>query len=153
MKYVITSKKPLFKSMGIRTLAVDFDGTIVEVNQGTSVSDWNLHKDPETGKTAVEGLKEFKDAGWTIIIYTCRPVDDYPEIEEFLVQHNVPFDFINENPLQLQTNTGKLYSDVTLDDKAVTFKDWGSAFKDVVEHRKCLDDQRPPDKRVLKSRF
>jgi hydroxymethylpyrimidine pyrophosphatase-like HAD family hydrolase len=137
LNYVI-----LEKANKVKTLAVDFDGTIVKANK---VSPLKTKLLPGVKK----GMEQFKKDGWTLIIYTARPNNELKEIKEFLKKNDIPFDYINENPLQPQPNPGKLYCDVMLDDKVVTFKNWDSAYNDVINQRKKLDKVRPKEKKVL----
>jgi hydroxymethylpyrimidine pyrophosphatase-like HAD family hydrolase len=128
MKYVILKK-------AIHTIAIDFDGTIIPHNLGGPI-----RLDPLPG--AREEIEKFKKNGWIIIVYTCRSDSQIPEIANFLRRNGIPFDYINENPLQNQLTPKKLYADMYLDDKAVTFKRWHGAYEEVVKRRMELDKLR-----------
>lgn len=138
MKYVV-----LRKAKRIKTLGVDFDGTLVKINESSPM-------DTQLLPGVSEAMEKFKSDGWTIIIYTCRPEIDWQEIGKFLSKNNIPFDYINENPLQRQLTKTKLYLDVLLDDKVVEFKGWNTAYDDVITRRKKIDRLRTKDKRVLR---
>lgn len=101
-------------------LAVDFDGTIAEYcgYQGRGV-----FLAPLPG--AIETLQQFKAEGWNIIIFTCRTEAD--EIAEYLRRHAIPFDEINHSLPDGIEYSGKVYADVYLDDRAVTFRGWDTA--------------------------
>ena len=94
-------------------IAVDFDGTIV------------TNQYPEVGELmpgALATLKEWKERGKTIIVWTCRE-DEYAEAAKaFLNKEGVPFDLFNENPPELIEKYGndcrKLGADFFIDDKA-----------------------------------
>jgi hypothetical protein len=131
VRYVIMNKKN-----NVKTLGVDFDGVIAEVNDGIPTLKCKLLKDPVTGESAREILNRFRKEGWTIIIDSCR--DDVEGIKKFLNNHKIPWDYINENPLQEYTDYGrpmapsKIFANVYLDDKAVGFVRWTTVYDDVI---------------------
>jgi 2-hydroxy-3-keto-5-methylthiopentenyl-1-phosphate phosphatase len=108
-------------------IAVDFDGCITK------------NAFPETGEVNYATLikmqmkKVIREAvGYKVyfILWTCR--EDIPEERnylteavEFCKEHNIPIDFVNENPLM---NFGrpdlvrKVYADEYWDDKAVSVR-------------------------------
>jgi histidinol phosphatase-like enzyme len=69
---------------------LDFDGTIVE------------HRYPDIGEPlpeAFEVIKELREAGWKLILWTCR--EDMKrhyltEAIEFCREHDIEFDAVNE---------------------------------------------------------
>lgn len=94
-------------------IAIDFDGTIVE------------HRYPELGEPvpgALEWIKQFKEAGATLILWTMR--SDGPNSGDVLSQavqyclvNGIEFDYINENP-QSWTTSSKAYAEIYIDDAA-----------------------------------
>ena len=94
-----------------RIIAVDFDGTIVE------------HKFPRIGpikEKIVEKMKQEKENGTIIIIWTCRKGPFEYQMKKFLDEHNIPYDYINENWPRLDFVTSdKIYADEYWDDRAV----------------------------------
>lgn len=72
-------------------ISIDFDGTIVE------------HHFPRIGpekEYAFEVMKELKQAGWELILWTCREDDDrgntyLTDAVEFCRQNGVEFDAVN----------------------------------------------------------
>lgn len=88
--------------------AFDFDGTIAE-------NDF-----PETGdiipKTVEKINKLWKNYSNVIIIWTCRAGDDENQARAFLIKHNIPFDFINENPF-FEMGSRKIFAHVYHDDR------------------------------------
>ena len=120
------------------TFAIDFDGTIVE---------WMpFHKrDPlKLNRYAKEGLTALKEAGHTLILYSCRAnrwglyatdnndhdlsVFKYRQMVEF-VERELPslFDRIDDGA------QGKVIADRYIDDHAVTFGPRGMNWFDVAE--------------------
>ena len=89
-----------------KVLAIDYDGTIVL----------------ESGKL-IDGIKEQLEAlraiGWKIIVWTVR--DDNEGVAKHLTELGVPFDHINENPYNPQRESRKIYADVYLDNRAISF--------------------------------
>ena len=77
-----------------KVIAIDFDGTIVK------------HKFPEIGEPmpgAFEVLKELQEAGFKLILWTCREDDGYLIDRQFLTaavefcqKHGMEFDAVNE---------------------------------------------------------
>jgi len=101
-----------------RIACVDFDGTIVE------------HAFPKVGKPlpgALETLKELKNAGWKLILFTCREDEGYninkqylKDAVEFCKENGLEFDGVNESPkdLDFRDNGGrKPYATVYIDDR------------------------------------
>lgn len=111
----------------MKTIAIDFDATIANY---TKFEGKGVFGEPIKGAKNAIGL--LKDKGWTIIIYTTRI--EVHQIEEYLNQHRIPFDYINHNPKNINLNcfAGKPLADVYLDDRAITFGgNWGKALYDI----------------------
>lgn len=70
---------------GLTWLAVDFDGTIAS-NSG--YPDFIPDKPLEGVK---EELQHLESQGYKIIIHTARPWADYHNIENFMLNHGLPF--------------------------------------------------------------
>ena len=103
-----------------KTLIIDFDGTITDF------------KFPEMGepKEGVrEALQDLKDAGFEIVILSCRTGDECSTyliekkeqvraMEAYLKRHNIPYDAV--------LNKDKPIAMYYIDDRAIEFKDnWG----------------------------
>ena len=97
------------------TIAVDFDGTIVE------------HKFPDIGRPvpeAIEWMKRFQELGAKLILWTMR--SDGQESGEVLTaavnycrENGIEFYGVNHNPDQDQwTSSPKAYAQVYIDDAA-----------------------------------
>lgn len=104
-------------------LSIDFDGTIVE--EGF----------PEIGKIkprTVELMKQAKEQGHIIIVWTARSDIHLEKAREFLIKNEIPYHFINENPEDEYAKKGiqgrKLFSHVYLDDRAVHVDDIEDVF-------------------------
>lgn len=75
---------------------IDFDGTIVE------------HRFPEIGEPlpeAFEVLKELKEAGWKLILWTCREDDGYKIDRQYLA---AAVEFCRENGVEFDAVNGPL---------------------------------------------
>jgi hypothetical protein len=103
-----------------RTIAVDFDGVIAEYDgyKGPGV-----FGDPR--QDVREALRELRAEGWKIIIHTTR---GELEIADYLKQHTIPFDEINQNS-DYKTAGPKPVADLYWDDRAVSYS--GNARKDL----------------------
>lgn len=93
------------------TIAVDFDGTLAEAQ---------VPFDPKTcgepREKALHWVRLFHENGARIIIFTVR--GNMKPVEAWLKKHDVPYDFINENPDQPPGSSGKVYADAYWDDRA-----------------------------------
>lgn len=88
--------------------AFDFDGTIVE------------KKFPEIGEI-ISGQVECMNKLWEnlsniIIVWSCRSGDYENQMRSFLLKHEIPFDFINENPV-FDTGSRKIFAHNYYDDR------------------------------------
>lgn len=98
-----------------KTLAIDFDGTIVE------------NSFPHIGvlKTGVKEALQTLHKEYYIIIFSVRPTwglyNGYPncvkEMIDFLIFNKIPYDLIAHK------DNGKVFADYYIDDRAIEFKD------------------------------
>ena len=102
------------------TLAVDFDGTIAHYR---GYAGRGVFLDPIPG--AAEALRSLKARGWSIVVFTCRTEEE--ELRAYLEAHDIPFDAINVGLDPSMECSGKVFADIYLDDRAVTFREWSSA--------------------------
>lgn len=96
----------------IPTVAIDLDGTLAKMYEKY---DAKSIPDPRPG--AKGALEAFQEKGYRIIIFTVR--GDVKLVREWLNKHEIPFDYINENPSQPRGSSGKVVADVYIDDRAV----------------------------------
>jgi len=111
-----------------KTIAVDFDGTIVE------------DRYPGIGPLvpqAAEILTRFHAAGGRIILWTCRTGTDLLAAMRFLKQNNIPIDKINSQfedalaafqdsyPHVAEVDGRKVAADMYIDDRNPGGVDWG----------------------------
>lgn len=93
-------------------LAVDFDGTIAR----SSFPDI-LGEQPYAG----EVLRKLHGRGHYIIIWTCRSGKNLLDAINWLLEHNIPFDRVNdhcpENIKRYGKGSGKIYANIYIDDK------------------------------------
>ena len=93
-------------------LAVDFDGTIAR----SSFPDI-LGEQPYAG----EVLRKLHERGHYIIIWTCRSGKNLLDAINWLLEHNIPFDRVNdhcpENIKRYGKGSGKIYANIYIDDK------------------------------------
>lgn len=102
------------------TIAVDFDGTIAHY-QGWAGR--GVFLPPLPG--AARALRVLKARGWNIVVFTCRTEED--KLRAYLEAHAIPFDAINVGLDPGMECSGKVYADIYLDDRAVTFRGWDDA--------------------------
>jgi hypothetical protein len=92
-------------------LCIDFDGTIVE------------HDFPRVGKPmplAIEVIKELKEAGYVLILWTCREGKFLDDAIMFCLENGLKFDGYNETPPEHEFRPEggrKAYGDYYIDDR------------------------------------
>ena len=93
------------------TIAVDFDGTVVE------------HKYPEIGRPlpgAIDTLLRLNRAGVHLILYTMRDKQNLQDAIDYLEFQGVELYGVNRNPDQASwTSSNKVYADLYIDDHAL----------------------------------
>jgi len=106
------------------TLAIDFDGTIVE------------HAYPEIGEVkifAFETLKELQKNNCKLILWTFRSGKELEEAVEFCKNNGIEFDAINSNypGEELTTEVSrKINADIYIDDKNLGgFPGWSKTWQ------------------------
>jgi len=127
--------KSLDKINKKQIVVIDFDGTIVE------------HCFPLIGNKlpeAFEVMKELKDAGWILILWTCRENDFdsgkmyLQDAVDFCNDNGIEFDGINQTPSKLEFRTGstlhrKAYGNVYIDDRNLGgFPGWTTVRKQLL---------------------
>ncbi len=101
------------------TLAIDVDGTLCDTPPHTGKPPDMETMKPRDG--APEAMQALHDAGWKIIIWTCR--DNQSEVEAWLNKYDIPFDHYNQNPGQ-PSQSPKVMADHYIDDRAISPTDW-----------------------------
>jgi len=96
------------------TIAVDFDGTVVD------------HEYPAIGKTklfAFETLKALQEKGFRLILWTYRAGKELDEAVEFCRENGIEFYAINKNYPEEEYVEGeisrKINADIYIDDKNI----------------------------------
>lgn len=98
-----------------KTICIDFDGVIHDYSNGYQGEDVFGSMVPN----ADAGTQALKSNGWTVIIFTTRKKSD--KMEQWLKDHGISYDYINENPNQPKDTSGKIMADVYLDDRGIRF--------------------------------
>lgn len=120
-------------------VAIDFDGKIVESNY-PNIGDLKPY--------ARIALKNIKKAGWTMILNTCRSNKKLEEARLFLAQHDIYFDYYNENdPNRIEFfdhDSRKIGADIYIDDRHLFGGDIG--WRKIEEKLLSIFDARIPNK-------
>lgn len=105
-----------------KCVAFDFDGVISEYHgfQG-------LEHTGEPISSVVGAMRALKEKGYTILIYSTRGNE---LIRDFCNKHDIPVDYINDNPMYENENRGKPVAMVYVDDRSVCYR--GQSSKDLV---------------------
>lgn len=109
------------------TIAVDFDGTLVK------------HKYPKIGKKvpfSTEAVKQLKEDGHKLILWTYRSGIYLNEAEEYCQKEGLEFDAINKNTesevFNPQTISRKIIADLYIDDRNLGgLGDWRDIYKKI----------------------
>lgn len=106
------------------TIAVDFDGTIVE------------HKYPDIGKEkpfAIQSLKQLQQEGNRLILWTSREDKLLEEAVAFCHERGLDFYAVNSNQPDdalFKRNSAKVIADVYIDDHNLGgIPDWGTIYE------------------------
>ena len=111
-------------------IAIDFDGTICR------------NKYPEIGDPmplAIESIKELKERGHDLILWTCRQGDLLDDAVRWCEEHGIPFDLVNEHePNNLKAFDGvsgnKVFADIYIADHNLGgFPGWERAMEIIIE--------------------
>lgn len=134
------------------TIAVDFDGTIVE------------HRYPHIGRElpfAIETLKKIKEEGHKLILWSVREGDLLDEAINFCKERGLEFyavnrDYPEETAEANRHFSRKLKADLFIDDRNLGgLPDWGTIYRmvhrrlsyedllDDYEHEKAKEDAKP----------
>nr|DAN30247.1 MAG TPA: nucleotidase 5'-nucleotidase [Caudoviricetes sp.] len=111
-------------------IAIDFDGTICQ------------NKYPEIGEPmplAIESIKELKERGHDLILWTCRQGDLLDDAVKWCKEHGIPFGLVNEHePNNLKAFDrvagNKVFADIYIDDRNLGgFPGWERAMEVIIE--------------------
>ncbi|APG60201.1 BT0820 family HAD-type phosphatase [Christiangramia salexigens] len=119
------------------TIAVDFDGTIVE------------NRFPEIGKPilfAFESLRKLQEEGHRLILWTYRHGQHLEEAVKFCKDHNLEFYAINKSYPEEDfddTISRKILADIFIDDRNLGgLKGWGEIYQSLSNNNKPVKKKR-----------
>ena len=87
------------------TVAIDLDGTLASMYEKFDKAKIDPPR-PGAKKT----VDEFKKNGWRIIVFTVR--GNKKLVADWLNEHEIPYDYINENPDQPDDASDKVIADL-----------------------------------------
>jgi hydroxymethylpyrimidine pyrophosphatase-like HAD family hydrolase len=94
-----------YQQYGGLSVAFDFDDTV-----------FDFHKKGRKYEAVIALLRELKQIQCYLICWTGQ--QDHNFVAQYLIQNEIPFDAINENPPYYQSTSRKIYANVYLDDRA-----------------------------------
>lgn len=94
-----------YKKYGSIVVAYDLDNTVLD-----------FHKKGETYFHVMQLIRDLKGIGCYLICFTAN--SDKDAISNYLVNNNIPYDSINENPPFFKSDARKIYFNALLDDRA-----------------------------------
>lgn len=115
-------------------LAIDFDGTIVEIDY------------PHIGKLkkdAVKYINKLYAEGYIIVINSCRADEVEEEMCKFLCKMGIKYHHVNKNDPSLIEyygfDTRKISADIYIDDKNLGgLPRWKRIYKMIQKYAKCI---------------
>lgn len=96
-----------WEKYGNLIVAYDFDNTV-----------YDYHDEGHSYKQVIELLRECKEVGSYLMVYTAREDEELEFVRNYLNQNDIPFDSINETPNYITFKGKKLYYNILLDDRA-----------------------------------
>lgn len=96
-----------YNKYGSLIVAYDFDNTV-----------FDFYKKGYAYDEVIALLRECKNMGFHLTVFTSCNDDRFPEIKEYLTKNNIPFDGINETPDFIPFKGRKVYFNILLDDRA-----------------------------------
>lgn len=121
------------------TIAIDFDGTIVE----------NAY--PKIGKPlifAFETIKKLQENRHRVILWTYRRGEELDQAVAFCEKHGVPFYAVNMSFPEEDYDTSysrKINADIFIDDRNIGgMKSWGEIYQEIIGE---LSPQKPSKKK------
>ena len=119
-----------------KTLAIDFDGTIVE------------HKFPRIGKElpfAIQTLKQLQEDGFQLILWTYRSGKELQEAVDFCAERGLEFFAVNTNypeGVPSGNHSPKILADIYIDDRNLGgFPGWGITYQILTEGKDTFLEQ------------
>ncbi|TBW30393.1 BT0820 family HAD-type phosphatase [Gramella sp. KN1008] len=119
------------------TIAVDFDGTIVE------------NRFPEIGKPilfAFESLKKLQDEGHRLILWTYRHGERLNEAVEFCKKNGLEFYAVNKSYPEEEyddTISRKILADIFIDDRNLGgLKGWGEIYQSLTNNKPGMNNKK-----------
>lgn len=96
-----------WEKYGSLIVAYDFDNTV-----------FDFHDEGHRYEQVIELLKECKELGAYLMVYTAREDEELDFVKNYLHTNDIPYDSINETPPYIKFSGRKLYYNVLLDDRA-----------------------------------
>lgn len=133
VKYAEEKKRPF-------TIAVDVDGTLAKEDDGA----FDAKRIGDPIEENVKWVRRLHEAGARIILWTVR--GDDTGLKAWAKKHEVPYDYIGENPDQPPGSSDKLLADVYWDNRAVNAaEDTGQeVFDRLADHQRKEDGKEAP---------
>lgn len=94
-----------YKTYKTLVVAFDFDDTV-----------YDFHKKDRLYTDVIDLLRALKEINCHLICWTGQ--EDLRFVKEYLLENNIPFDGINENPPFHKSVSKKIYANAYLDDRA-----------------------------------
>jgi len=110
--YALHEDYPVKTAAKRTTIAVDLDGTLAK-----HYDKYDADSIPDPRPGAKDAMEAFKAKGCKVIIYTVR--GNKKLIKDWLKEHEIPYDYINENPDQPSDTSDKPIADLYIDDRGV----------------------------------
>ncbi len=94
-----------FKKYGTIWVAYDFDNCV-----------YDYHSKGHDYSEVIQLLRDARAVGIKLIVWTAE--ENLPKVEAFLLDNNIPWDVMNDNPPFYKSGARKIYHNLLLDDRA-----------------------------------
>lgn len=96
-----------YKKYDTLIVAYDFDNTV-----------YDYHADGHSYNSVIKLLRKLNMLGCYLIVFTASDESKFEFIGDYLNNNSIPFDAINKNAPFVNFNSGKIYYNILLDDRA-----------------------------------
>jgi hypothetical protein len=96
-----------WREHGKLVIAYDYDNTV-----------FDYHNEGHDYSSVIKLLRDCKEFGAHLVVFTACEEEKFPAMRQYLNDHDIPFDAINEQPDFLPFTGRKIYYNILLDDRA-----------------------------------
>lgn len=122
--------KKEYNKYGKLVVAFDFDNTVYDFHD----EGWSYDK-------VIKLLRECHELGFYLIVFTANSGDRYEEMENHMMNNDIPYDSINTDAPFVPFKNNKVYYNILLDDRAGLPSAYNNLYK-LVQYAKIKKKER-----------